>query len=165
VSALQRAVETAARERAALADELAKLEAERAALDSAPLPKSDMQAQLFRYLDTQGERFTANLERGLELVHRKPQLNLAELQSAFPLLTPVGGSALDERLVAAAFSDALKAQIRASFEAMEWPDAGPPLAQRATLRARLDRQIADVRSRLTAADETAHAAGVQLNGR
>jgi hypothetical protein len=139
--------------------ELNRLRAERRALDTAPLPRADVIAQLERYIDAQQNRFDENLQAAVHVVVGQPLLDLAQLPYGVPVLQQLHGNRnLDAGLVAAALGDLLKARCRDVINRMDWPQPGPSAAARPALRARLDDQISAATLVLAEFDEQLAAA-------
>lgn len=150
-------------ERSAAVLTIESLRQQRDALDTAPLPKSDLVQQLDVYVDAQLAVFDGNLRRALERIANRPNLNLQELAQGFPLLTMMDGAgAIDERLVVALLGAGAKKRCAAVVAAMDWPTAGPPASERAALREQLDAQIAAAQASLDEVDKALGEMGVTL---
>lgn len=147
----------------AVAD-LERLKQERDELETAPLPKADFAAQIENYIDAQLAVFDANVAAAVDRLKHRPSVDFAQMRGGFPVLQMMDGSGqLDERLLIALLADAVKGRVRAALNRIDWPDAGPPLAERPAARQRLDAAIEAAEKNLNEMDAAVAQAGVRVN--
>src|SRR5690606_42158718 len=90
--------------------------------------------------------------------------SLGEADTGWPFLAHRHGNrtGVNIQLLTSVLSPLLKDAIRRAMVDAEWPDAGPPLADRQREIKRLEREIADLEAQLATMQQTAEEQGIRL---
>lgn len=124
-------------------------------LETAPPPKSDVVAYLCAELDRMAGGYDQALQFTVDRLSGDP-LNFSKVNGIHVFLAAPQGCAPSlqtfEAAIVAIFRDEIKAALRKRIEAMRWPEAGPPVAERPAMieeaaheLAGLDKDLADFR--------------------
>jgi len=149
--------------RSRAAAEVEALKQQRDELDTAPLPKADFAALIEKYVDAQLAVFDQNVAAAVDRLKHRPSVDFEQMRGGFPVLQMMGGDGrIDERLLLALLADAVKGRVRAALNRIDWPDAGPPLAERPAARQRLDAAIEAAEKNLNDMDAAVAEAGVKV---
>lgn len=150
-----------------LEQKLEKLMDERQRLDTAPLPRSDVEEQISAWLDAEGVRY-GKLARDHVFAHfAKPKGRCFEDPMDCPAISGIKQSNLMTREhVVPQFMfwvsrDAIEKAMLAEIEHLDFSDAGLPFRERDAAREKLDAQIREVEETLDDARTRAAQAGVR----
>ncbi len=165
ISEIRKAIGQIGRERKDLAARLEEAKQRREFLQTAPLPKDELVTSLCSLIDRDAARYSSGLKRSIEGMLRKPFYDWRA--SHFNLLGSCNGvTHQDDRiprpLLAFAFNDLLKqAMRRAVDEWSEYPEPGPPMAERRREIEQLDAEIEDLTNKIAEIDRETDQAGIK----
>lgn len=151
---LRSAVTGARQSLQALQARIEELRQEREALQSAPLAKADVLELLDGWLGSAAAGYPAALERALAPIRARGIAARARLQASpqifcGPLNAPTrDGAPTDWSSLQAALlyvlGDRIRDAMRQAVGAMDWPEAGPPLAQREARLSEIEAELAQL---------------------
>lgn len=130
------------------------LRQEREALQSAPLAKADVLELLDGWLSNAGARYPAALARALAPIRDRgmsapirlqesPQVFCGPLGATAREGEPTSWSTLQAALIYA-LGDRIRDAMHQAVGAMEWPESGPPLAQRQARLTEIEAELAQL---------------------
>jgi len=152
-----------------LRDEIERRKQRLEYLEAAPPPREDVIDQLLAEVDRFADKFGDHLVAHARQVFsanplRSVRPSLSEADTGWPFLAHRHGnrSTVHIQLLTSVLAPLLKDAIRRAMADAEWPDAGPPLADRQREIARLEREIADLEAQLATMQQTAEEQGIRL---
>lgn len=158
-----------------LASELRELQArlddlceQRRQLDAAPLPRSDVIAGVDEWIDAEAAAYAPHV-RGM-LSHFFGRARAPERVPAHGWPPPVLGATSHgfqrDRIIPPAafwcFRETIREAIHREIAALDFSEAGPPLAEREAQRQALDKQITDLEQRIERLRKHAAEAGLNI---
>lgn len=168
-AALRRTVKTFEDRLIEIRSELGKLRAQRDAVVYAPAARSDVKAMLTAWVQNTGAAYSSSLQRSLHEFIRTPRsLQVPKrIEQLVCLVAPdEAGASPDlrnfDQALCALFGDQLTRALVATIDAMEWPEEGLPLADRASRVEKLDEKITALQAEEVALINQAQSAGIIL---
>lgn len=167
-SGFNRQVADLRRQVSKLSDAVAAKESEIAYLRTAPAPRSDFVEAMALVFAARAESARVMIEKSLQEWHRRP-LSLADggaiakmrvMNAVEPGVAPTPFTL--ECGLLALIGDQIEAGARRLVEAMEWPEAGPPIGDRPAMISQAEKELATLKNQLQTLREQAAEAGVIL---
>lgn len=147
-------------ERAAVEKKLEAAKRELAEINTAPLCKTDVIAQLDAYIEGCKKMFDENLQHVLKLHNVAGRESFGDIGGGLPLLRTFAGT-FDDRLQVAVMAPQLKSTIRESLKDWKCPGSAP-LIQRKARRSELEKEVASLTAQRKEIEAAADAARNQL---
>lgn len=153
----------------ALGEEITALNALRNRVQSAPATRADVKAMLAHWVDAKAAGFAGSFAATIREFVNRPALmqghgrvhQVVSLISRASMAGDTESSQLD-RTMCALFGPQVKQALIAVVDAMEWPEEGLPLAERAKEIDRIDQLLEKLQGELAGLTRQAAAAGINL---
>ncbi len=134
-------------ERAQVLSRLEKAKQRREDLQTLALPIDEHIEKLCRQVDVRAQEFNSVLERLTGPLKSRPLGDLHPANSLFNDVIVVNTPKL-ENILCGLLTDQIKAGIKKTAQTWNWPEAGPPLAERKIELTELDKNIAAFENKL-----------------
>lgn len=147
------------------------LRRQRQLIATAPAAKSDIAAEVRRWVRASAEVYAADIKAGLAPLIRSPHLlgtasDAAHQFSLFGAIAPGSMESADvrtmDRLLCGLFPDAVEKSLLRTVEEMAWPGAGLPMSERPGALAKIDAEIGHLSIEFNELTQAAEDAGISL---
>lgn len=163
-TSLKKATATVKTQVNTLREDLERLRREREFLETAPLPRSEVKRLLAEWIDQARAKYPKGLAIAIRHVMFSPNDTIGN--RPVQLLTILPNTQTPDRVQQLSllwcFADQIKQGINSAVDAMDWPEAGPPRAERASKLAELNDEIEKLEQQLADFIRDAALAGLDL---
>lgn len=167
---IKKSVQDLAKQVTELKKKIESLKRDREDVATAPAALVDIKATVSALLDERAASYAKGFRRQMEVFVRKPgrigepdALKQQLLMGVPPGAEQIASIFTLEMGLSALLKDVIHKGLMAQIDAMEWPEQGLPMVERARQLAKMDAEISQLESDLNALNQAARSAGISID--